>query len=184
MNANNLDDEGRQKVQKVAEKCNVLYMYAPGYSNANTLSAAHISKTVGFKINRLDNIPNGYVTDGKVFDYPENEFTSFFNIEDDVEVLATYDGGEKTVAARKGNIAYIGSPIYESGLIKKIFKGFGVHIYTEDECFVFAGAGIVYVNKAKAGKVDLALKNGRLRNLQLPDNVTAVFDAETGERLM
>ncbi len=59
-----------------------------------------------------------------------------------------------------------------------------MHIYTEDECFVFAGAGIVFVNKAKAGKVDLTLKNGKVLNLELPDNVTAVFDAETGDRLL
>ncbi len=49
---------------------------------------------------------------------------------------------------------------------------------------VAAGAGIVVVNKAKAGKVDLTLKNGKVQNLDLPDNVTAVLDAETGERYL
>lgn len=184
MNANNLDDEGRQRVQKVAEKCNVLYMYAPGYSDGNTLSAEHISKTVKFKVNRLDDIPNGYVTDGKVFDYPENEFTSFFDVEDEVEVLATYQATDKVVAAKCGNVAYIGSPIYDSLLVKKVFKLFGVHIYTESDAFTFAGGGIVFVNNHKAGKVDLKLKNGKVLNLDLPDNVTCVYDSETGEQLL
>lgn len=185
MNANNLDENGRKRVWAVAEKCNVLYMYAPGYSDGDTLSAEHIGETVGFNVKRLDNVPEGYVCDGNKFRYPEHKYTSFFEIEDaSVEVLATYDGTENAVAARRGNIAYIGSPIYDTELVKKVFKDFKVHIYTEDECFVFAGAGIVFVNKAKAGKVDLTLKNGKVLNLELPDNVTAVFDAETGDRLL
>ena len=185
MNANNLDENGRKRVWSVAEKCNVLYMYAPGYSDGNTLSAEHIGKTVGFNVKRLENVPNGYVTDGKEFTYPEHKYTSFFEIEDaSVEVLATYDGTEKVVAAKKGNIAHIGSPIYDSELIKKVFKAFGVHIYTEDECFVFAGAGIVFVNKAKAGKVKLTLKSGKVLELDLPDTVTYVYDSETGERVL
>jgi hypothetical protein len=185
MNANNLDENGRKRVRSVAEKCNVLYMYAPGYSDGETLSAEHIVETVGFNVKRLENVPNGYVTDGREFTYPEHKYTSFFEIEDaSVEVLATYNQTEKVVAAKKGNIAYIGSPIYDSEIVKKVFKGFGVHIYTEDECFVFAGAGIVFVNKAKAGNVKLTLKNGKVLSLELPDTITAVFDSETGERLL
>lgn len=185
MNANNLDAAGRKRVQNVADRCNILYMYAPGYSNGDTLSADFISETIGFNVKKIDFVPSGYVVDGNDFDYPEHKFTTFYEVDDPTaEALATFKGSEKAVAVRKGSVAYIGSPMYDYKLVKKIFKGFGVHIYTEDECFVSAGAGIVVVNKAKAGKVDLTLKNGKVQNLDLPDNVTAVLDAETGERYL
>lgn len=185
MNTNNLDESGRKRVQSIANRCNVLYMYAPGYTDGNVLSADFVSKTVGFNVKRTDFVPSGYVSDSKAFDYPENKFTTFFEVDDpSCEVLATFKESQKAVAVKKGNVAYIGSPIYESELIKKVFKAFGVHIYTEDECFVFAGAGIVYVNKAKAGKVKLTLKNGKVLDLDLPDTVTCVYDSETGERLL
>ena len=185
MNANNLDEVGLRRVQSVAEKCNVLYMYAPGYSDGNTLSVEHISKTVGFGVGKLFGVPTGYNFDNIEFRYPENEFTTFFYVDDSsVDSLATFNGTDKTVAAIKGNIAFIGSPIYESKLLKKIFKMFGVHIYTDSEAFVFAGGGIVFVNNHKADKIELKLKNGKVLELLLPDDVTYVYDAETGEKLL
>ena len=61
----------------------------------------------------------------------------------------------------------------------------GVHCYCDAGDPVLADAGLVAVNAPSGGERVIALRNGKRVSCVLPPPFTkAVFDAETGERVL
>jgi hypothetical protein len=59
----------------------------------------------------------------------------------------------------------------------------GAHRYTDSKEAIFAGAGLVAIHTASGGEREIKFKNGKTVKTTLPPHTTAIFDAESGERI-
>ena len=114
----------------------------------------------------------------------EDDFSPIFAVDDNSSVaLARYDNGE-VAAAISGKSIWIGLPLLTKKLMVSIMKLSGVHSYCQSANAVIAGAGIVAINCPSGGEHTVTLKNGKEIYLKLENPETAVFDADSGERLL
>ena len=100
------------------------------------------------------------------------------------ETLAVYAHSGAAAAARKGNTWYFGVPRMDPECAAKIASAAGAHVYCSAGDPILAGNGLVAINCYEGGERTLTLRNGMKVSCVLPPRTTAVFDAETGERLM
>ena len=108
----------------------------------------------------------------------------YFAIDDsDAEILATYEKSGLAAAAKKGHTWYFAMQKLDYDIAVDFITASGAHRYTDTKEAVFAGAGLVTLHTVSGGEREIKLKNGKLIKTTLPPHTTALFDAESGERL-
>ncbi len=178
----------REKVLSLTEKCARLWLYAPGYVDAEGLSTEGISGLSGMKIGkcRHEDCHNVFLSGAtKHFSGAlAKEAPSFFIGEEDasLEVLARYGDG-KVSAAIKGKELFFAYPAFDCGIFRTLARRFGVHIYTEDDGCVFAEGGFAAVNFLSPGKKTVTLPGGKVFRFREEDCATELIrDGRIQER--
>ena len=186
-NAFLLTPQQREKIRRRVEGKQVIWLYAPGFSDGKTLEEGHIAAVTGMKVKRIGP-ESAYRTKGCL---PacrvetELRYDPLFAIDDaEAEPVAYYEKSGACAAARKGDQWYFALPRITAPIAGEIFRLAGVHRYCDAGDPVLAGAGLVAVNTPSGGERVIALRNGKRVSCVLPPFTTAVFDAETGERVL
>jgi len=187
-NANHLSEDQRKMIKKTCAGKHIVWLYAAGYSDDETMNVDNIFRTTTVRAEKCD-LESAYTTlaTGKIVSFPHQykEFNPIFCVNDpDAEPLAVYPESGKIAAARKGANWYFGVPLFDPETSMRIMKEASAHIYTESGDPVIAGNGLVALNSRYGGKRTLTLRNGKTVSCELAPFTTAVFDAETGERVL
>ena len=93
-------------------------------------------------------------------------------------------GGLGTRVQGRGRVWYASIPPTDPRFFAMVFKEAGAHRYGPPGDAYAAGAGMLMVHAAKSGWKELTLRNGARVSARFSDTETAVFDAESGERLL
>ena len=178
------DAEARRRIAALPPQLHRVFLYAAGYSDGRTLSAEHIRALTGIRVKQVGR-QTGYETpDGARWAIDPCDFDPVFAVEDDAALpLSRYERGGPVSAARRGNTWYFAGPRLDVYTVRKVFEAAGVHCYCGAGAPVLAGEGLVAVYAYGALDSTLTLKNGTRIPLRLSARTTAVFDADTGERL-
>ena len=188
-NAYLLTPEQREIIRRTTMGREVVWLYAPGFSDSRTLSEEHIRETTGIAVKRIGP-ETGYQTLNGVLppcrvELDSAKFDPVFAAEDpEAEPLAFYKESGACAAARKGHQWYFALPFLQKETTRAIFREAGVHCYCDTGDPVLAGAGLVALNSAQGGKRTVVFRSGKQTECELTPFTTAVFDAETGERLL
>lgn len=187
-NANHLSASQREMIARVTKGKHVVWLYAAGFSDDETMSEENIFRTTSVRVERCA-LESAYKTllTGKTVPFPPQyaDFNPLFCVNDpDAEKLAVYAQSGKTAAARKGNSWYFGAPLFDPETTSLIMKAAGAHVYTESGDPVLAGNGLVALNSRYGGKRTVTFRSAKKTACDLPPFTTAVFDAETGERVL
>ncbi len=161
-----------------------VWCYAPGRFDGDRASLGAMQELTGFRL-----VP---VTPEKSWAVPTDAgkrlgLRSGFGVQESVrplfaaadatraETLATYPDGSAAVALRKvhnGWSLFVGAPGLTSELLRVIARKSGVHLYTQEDCNVYANGPIIALHASQGGTV--VLDTGR---------VGQVTDAMTGKRV-
>ena len=120
---------------------------------------------------------------------PYKQQNTFFTINDpDAVIIGRYAENGNPAAGYKPSSDstdwFFGLPIIDAALLQAIFRAAGVHIYNDAEDSTLCGAGLLEVHTKDGGQRLLTLRNGKTISLYLDPATTAVFDDETGQRLL
>ena len=178
------DSALRRQIASLPAHLHRVFVYAAGYSDSRTLRAEHIAELTGIGVREVGK-QDGYITpDGSRWEIDPCDFEPTFAVDDqEAQPLARYEGSGLTAAARKGNTWYFAPPRLDPLSMRKAFAAAGAHMYSDAGTPVMAGEGLVAVYAFGAADSTLTLKNGVQVPLRLPPLTTALFDAQTGERL-
>ena len=185
MDAYSLTKEERALIKEKTRGKEVMFLFAPGYADETTLSTDGIRDVTGIKVNKtLPKSAYRVAKTGKTYEVYAEEPTPYFTIEDtEAEPLAYYGGTREVAAAKKAHVWYFPMLKLDFDIALDFIESSGAHRYTDSREAVFAGAGLVALHTASGGERTVNLKNGKSVTLPLPPHTTAIFDAESGERL-
>ena len=196
------------KVMK--DKRDVIWFYAPGYSDGMKLDVNLMSDLTGISLIQTDSITlpiikttglpgssftfdirRGSERSESTFQIKENNssYSPLFAVNDDkVETLGIYISDKKPAIARKKlhdcTSYYIGLPAYEPELIKGILQLSNAHKFTDEDDIVYSGNGLLSFHSKNGGLKKVALKGGKIVELNLEKNSTVIIDNQTGEILL
>jgi len=164
-----------------------VWMYAPGFCDGETLACEHLSATVGITVTQTAQAASysacGYLPSETV-DIPEGLCSPFFAADDpNAQVLARYDTGAVAAAAKDDDI-WLGVHLPTPAMMTAIIERSGAHRYTACGNPVLASGRLVAVNCGEKGEPALTLRNGKTLEINLPPYTTAVYDAQTGARVL
>ena len=187
-NSNHLTDEQRAMVRRCTEGKQVVWLYGAGFSNDVTLGEENIKDITSINVCRVETeCSYRTLASGTEVEFPPNyrDYNPMFAVEDtDAEALAVYPKSGAVAAARKENNWYFGVPLFDTESARRIVKEAGAHVYCEAGDPVIAGNGLVAINSCFGGERCITFRNGKKVVCELPLFTTAVFDAETGERVL
>jgi len=196
------------KTHVAKENRHLIWMYAPGYIDQDSLNASVISELVGMdlkqtKLNdavklRLAKEPSQFLAqeDTVLSKVTKKAFSPAFAVEDEKAIPLGYyqeNGDVATAYKTFDNYTswYIAAPASEekNNILRYILDKGGAHRYTEEsDAVVYAGWGLLfyYNNFFTGGKVrSVRLKNGKKVTFTLPERGCGVLiDAKSGEILM
>lgn len=179
-----MSGEQRVKIQRLLRDRPTVWLYAPGYCEEN-LDATHIFETVGMKAYPTEKETGCVTPEGRSLSRMIEAFPQFAICDETAEPWAVYTQSGKTAAARKGNKWYFAGVLPDPLLMRHIFEITGVHMYIKNGVDpVLAGNGLVAVNTTAGGEMTLCCRSGREIPVILPPYTTAVFDEQTGERVL
>ncbi len=179
--------ERRAELQQQLAGKTVVWLYCQGFCDGETLSDENVSETAGMKLVR-SGAHTSFTTASplpvRTVPIGEGLYDPYFACTDeDAEVLARYENGECAAAVKRNNV-WFGAPILSADLLCPILERAGVHRYTTSPDPILAGNGLCIINSLKGGRRELRFPNGVTVTHVLPPLTTAVFDSETGERLL
>lgn len=169
-----LDAAAREMIRTRTKGKQVVWLYAPGYTNGGALSEAHIADITGISVKRI--APESLGADEK----PLNPCFAVADAE--AEPLAFYGSGS-CAAARKGDQWYYASLSVTPEQASQFIDAAGAHRYTDSGEPVLAGAGLVAMHTCTGGERTVTLRNGKVLQLTLAPQTTVILDAETGRRV-
>ena len=174
----------------------LVWFYAPGFSDAKTLDASHMSELTGMGIAPVQSPGTPHIT----FTLPGDSTRSLtlgntpifplFCIRDSsAERFGYFSNTDQVALARKSTSActswYIGLPGKEVEPLRSILRTSGAHVYVSGGEIVYAGGGMLAVHTKEGGPHRITLRNGKERVLDLPEGAaTLILDAETGESIL
>lgn len=187
VNSYMITPENRENIKEKLKNKTVVWLYNQGFCDGKTLSENNISDTVGIKVKPTEKAlkfkTKGFLPETEQ-DIPERCYSPVFAVDDNLsEPIGYYENGE-IAAAKKGNNIWFAVPLLTKEIMERIFNNCGVHSYSKIGDPIIAGGGIVAINCVKGGKITITLKNGKLVTEELKPFTTAVYDSETGERLL
>jgi len=116
-------------------------------------------------------------------------YSPLFSVNDDkAEILGIYASGKKPAIVKKQlpdcTSFYIALPAYEPELMKGIMQLSKTHKFTEENDIVYSGNGLLSFHTKNGGLKKVALKNGKIVEVNLEMNSTVILDNQTGDILM
>lgn len=192
----------------------VIWFYAPGYSDGEKLDAGLMSELIGINLVEADSltlpvikmaapsaepfvydirnapapVPNGILTDYHFADY-DSPYRPLFEVDDDDAVsLGVYNSSNRPAIARKklpsSTSWYVGLPAYEPELMETLLHQTNAHIFSTDEVIVYSGSGLLSVHTKNSGIKNITLSNGTSVQLDMDENSTFILNNETGEVIL
>jgi len=123
-------------------------------------------------------------SDGRKITLHLENLEPMFEVSDsDAQPIAYYEDSEAIAVARKDNVWYYAFPQLDSLTLIPILESAGVHRYCTTGDPILAGEGLVAINAYAGFDSKLFFRNGKQIHVSLPKNTTAIFDAQTAERL-
>lgn len=184
-----LKGEKRALVEKFVREssADIVWMFAPGYSDGRRLSEDLMYSLTGFKLKKTSGVEEIKYTVGDDTETlaTEEKLRECFYIDGECEPFAYYKDG--SVSAGKinksgKNIWYLPYYILPEKLWERIFTDAGAHRYSEDDgVYILCGNRVLAAFCKDGGKKTIFLKNGKSVTLDLPKYSVAVMDSETGE---
>jgi hypothetical protein len=160
----------------------VVWVYAPGYSDGTRLSTELISETTGMSIERIElalppSIP-------QVIEM-ESPVTPLFSARNDTaEVIERFEGTAFPAVARRergdSTSWFCALPPTLPGLLRRIFRESGAHLYCQSDDVLFGGWGLLCIHTLDGGPREITLRGGKRIAIRLPPRSTTLIDAETG----
>lgn len=184
LNAWRLTAPQRAKLLEVTRGATVVWCYAPGYVQEDGVSPDGIRQLTGFAVQRVTpaNAAVSITETGAKVGMtrawgPRRAVTPLFAVTDAKaeEILATYADGSAAVAFRRtsgGTSIFAGPPGLTSELLRMAVKTAGVHLFTENDCNVYASGRFLTLHASQDGP--LAINTGQS---------TRITDMLTGETL-
>ncbi|MCO5236553.1 MAG: hypothetical protein M9933_09820 [Chitinophagaceae bacterium] len=200
----------RDKVMK--DKRDIIWFYAPGYSDGTKLDPAYVSELTGMNLSLADNatlpvIKTTALTGkptildirrkpvkaaGKPLsvrinkDFPWHPL--FYVNDKDALSLGVYASDNKTAIAKKelGDCTswYVALPSYDPALMRGLLERSRAHIFNRDGVIVYSGSGLLSAHTKNRGVKEITLRNGKVVVLNMDDNSTFILNNITGEVLL
>jgi hypothetical protein len=164
----------------------LVWVYAPGYSDGDRLSGARVSATTGIEVERVS---LSHPPKAPGLHAPDTAVVPLFASRDPgAECVAAFEGTGTPAVVRKALAAhtawFCSLPPAEPGLLRRIFRESGAHIYCDSGDVMFGGWGMLCVHTIRGGPRVLTLVSGREIGTTLAPRSTSFFDAGTGEFLL
>jgi len=172
----------------------LVWLYAPGYTDGQTLNSQYISEVVGMKVRKAvwSSTPDVTVeyADAPRLQYGmETPVDPFFVIADESAVEIGNMGNADLVALAYRNLEastswFSSVPITHPDLWRYIFHKSGAHIYSDEGDVIHCGGGILCLHTKAGGKRKISLPNGKIIETELLPRSTTLFDVQTGTTLL
>lgn len=183
----------REKISRDGRQ--VIWFYAPGYSNGKRLSTDYITEVTGLEIEptRLTQTPEiiFHARRGNlIYQLGTKSLAPVFKIADSqAEIFGHFSETHEPAIGRKrigdAQVWYIGLPAKAPELLREIMQTTDAHIYSSEGGLFYAGNGILTVHTQIGGRCVIQLKNKQDVVLDLPDGpATVLLDAVTGKNLL
>ncbi|MHB1460776.1 MAG: beta-galactosidase [Armatimonadota bacterium] len=158
----------------------VVWMYAPGIINGNTITPENVSKVTGINLRQITGVDGNIVIEGsgEKFDAVQSGLSPMYAVDDQrATPIARYAGSANAVAVAQTKMqgytsVYSGALQLPTSVLRDIANDAGVHIYNDQDNIIMAGNGFVALH---------ATSNGR-KIVRLP-SLSKVQDALTGQSL-
>jgi hypothetical protein len=174
----------------------LVWIYAPGYSDGQTLNPKFIEEMTGFKIFR-DTTKATYVlnvdstvvrnVNASIF---RSTFSPAFSViqTEGVHSLGILQPGGGVGFARRATKDFtswfIAIPPNDAAFWRYIFKASGAHIFSEHGDVIYEGLGLLTLHCKQSGERKITLRNGQTLNVQVNDNSTLVINASNGQVML
>ncbi len=185
-----LTDADRDMINRRCEGKTLLFTGAAGFIDGISASLENVEILTGMKVGVLDREERSARSvwdrcEGTTVENSTHKISPQFYIESgyDTELLRYAESG-KVACARRGNMFFAAFQRTSTDFMREILRESGVHIYCESGDSIQAGCGLVALNCYEGGERELTLKNGKTLNITLPRCTSAIFDSETGERVL
>jgi hypothetical protein len=171
----------------------LVWFYAPGYSNAESLDISHISELTGMRIAPavVAGPPRITVTlpgdTMQSYTFGDKPVSPLFCVQDSAaEGFGVFFGSSQVAIARKtmakSTSWYIALPPKNSEPLASILHMSGAHRYVSAGEIVYAGGGILAIHTGDGGIHRATLRNGKALVYQSPPGAsTVILDSKTGE---
>ena len=185
-----LTEADREMVVRRCEGKTVLFTGAAGYTDGKSASLANIEALTGMKVGVLDvgeRVAHSVweKCEGTVVENKTMEISPQLYIESgyDTELLRYAESG-KVACARRGKLFFTAFQRTSTDFMREILRAAGAHLWRLSGDSVQAGCGLVALNCYEGGDRELTLKNGKKIKITLPRCTSAIFDSESGERVL
>jgi hypothetical protein len=160
----------------------LVWVYAPGYNDGESLSPRHIAETTGIEVERIE--MSGPVRGEGLFSSTGRVTPLFVAQESAGEVVSRFEGTRLpciTRAGLPGHTAWFCSlPPVDPRFLRRIIRESGGHIWSDAGDVLFAGWGLLCVHTVEGGLRTVHLRSGRQVSAELAPRSTTFFDVETG----
>ena len=171
---------------------NLVWVYAPGYSNEKTLNKNFIEAVTQIKMQQFSSNEvitvqvDSTITANNNFTVWNNAINPLFIADDDKAVVLGKINGSNNAGFVKKQFSnytswFASIPMAHIVLWKYIFKQSGAHIYDDAQDVLYCGNGVLTIHTAKGGQRTIHLKNGKNIQVDLLPHSTTVLNAITGE---
>jgi len=188
-NAFLLTEKEREKILRLTEGKQVVWLETPAYCDGDTLSTEHVRSLLGMKVQKhaagsgwtaCERLGGKFIED----DMAKNIWRLVIEEENDIEALGFLEDGA-VCAARKGNHWFFSSPMLTPETALPIVEAAGAYRYCKDEGIsVLADNRMILLYTNNDGIKTVMLPNGKTVSQYLKAYTSLVLDAETGEMLM
>ncbi len=185
-----LTDADREIINRCCDGKTVLFTGAAGFCDGISATIENVEALTGMKVGILDreertarsvwNKCEGASVENKTMDIsPQLYIESGYDTE-----LLRYTESGKVACARRGNLFFAAFQRTSTDFMREILRESGVHLYCESGDAIQAGCGLVALNCYEGGERTLTLLNGKKITVTLPRCTSAIFDSESGERVL
>jgi hypothetical protein len=173
----------------------IIWFYAPGYSNGIELNTRNISSLTDMKIEKLNlkgtaevkvvGLGHGSIS----YRVGDDKVMPLFSVIDDkVKSYGHFVSTNNTAIAKKNlkeyTSWYVALPSYDSNLLKGLLHQTSAHFYTDTEDIIYVGDGLLGIHSTQGGNRTIRLKSGKQISISLPfGSSTTILDSETGNLL-
>ena len=174
----------------------LVWFYAPGILDGETIDAGRIEKTTGIRVVRtsLSRAPEialrAPFDTAATYTVGSSPVTPLFAVDDPgSEAWGAFTETGHTAIARKvfsDHVAwYVALPGKGIEPLRTILQQGGAHIYSRQGDIVYDGAGVLVLHAREGGEHRVVLRNGKELAFALPEGAsTLLLDSQTGELLL
>lgn len=198
LNAWCLSPEQRERILEATRGTLRVWCYAPGYQEPQRVNEKAMKELTGFRLVKVQPATaqaspteNGHQHGLKNEFGVESPVTPLFAAADASpdETMATYADDSAAIALRKTNDGwslFIGTPGLSTQILRLAADRAGVHLYTRNDCNVYANGPFVMVHASQDGPLEINFgRSGTITDLMSGDEVgqgpTITLEIKLGE---